>query len=254
MICSECGYMMDAFDKECPRCHGHGISTKPTQQPPTKVSAGQGHSPSQNTPPIQATAPTTNTKCPFCAEDIKPNAIKCGHCGEWLNASAQPAPIPSNIIPHPSVSQKNAFLQGQSYISQSNVHDEITIYCAKLHWVIFVWPCIVSLCLIVIGIAISSFFAVIGLVIPAIVVVRYLSAEFAVTNKRLLSKDGFIKIRSNELMLRQVEGLTVEQSVLGRMLNYGTLIVSGTGGSKESFRGIAEPLEFRKQIQMRIAP
>jgi len=80
----------------------------------------------------------------------------------------------------------------------------------------------------------------------------WISSEFAVTNKRVLIKVGFIRRHSLELLLQKVEGIGVDQGILGRVFDYGTIIVTGTGGTKEPFKNIAAPLEFRKQVQSRV--
>ena len=71
--------------------------------------------------------------------------------------------------------------------------------------------------------------------------------------KRVLIKTGWIRRHSLETLLSKVEGIRVEQDILGRMLDYGTIVVSGTGGSKESFHKIADPIMFRQRIQEEIA-
>ena len=78
------------------------------------------------------------------------------------------------------------------------------------------------------------------------------NSEFAVTNKRVLIKTGWIRRHSLETLLSKIEGIRVEQDVLGRMWDYGTIVVSGTGGSKEPFRRIASPMQFRREIQEQI--
>jgi uncharacterized membrane protein YdbT with pleckstrin-like domain len=78
------------------------------------------------------------------------------------------------------------------------------------------------------------------------------TSEFAVTNKRVLIKIGWIRRHSLETLLSKVEGIRVEQSVFGRMWDYGTIVVSGTGGSKEPFRKIASPMQFRREVQEQI--
>ncbi len=79
--------------------------------------------------------------------------------------------------------------------------------------------------------------------------VLYRSSEFAVTNKRVLMKAGVLRRRSLEILLSKIEAIGVDQSLLGRFLNYGSLTVGGTGGTKEVFDKIAAPMEFRLKVQ-----
>jgi uncharacterized membrane protein YdbT with pleckstrin-like domain len=78
------------------------------------------------------------------------------------------------------------------------------------------------------------------------------ATEAAVTNKRVVVKVGVAARRTIELLLSRVESIGVEESVTGRILGYGTVIVRGTGGTPESFDKIAHPLEFRTQVQQQI--
>ena len=71
----------------------------------------------------------------------------------------------------------------------------------------------------------------------------------AVTNKRVIIKVGLISRRTAELNLNKVENIGVNQSILGRILNYGTITVVGTGGTHEQFRWVASPIEFRRAVQ-----
>ena len=73
-----------------------------------------------------------------------------------------------------------------------------------------------------------------------------------VTNKRVFVKVGLAARRTIELLLSRVESIGVEESVMGRMLGYGTVIVRGTGGTPEVFNIISHPLEFRTQVQQQI--
>lgn len=78
------------------------------------------------------------------------------------------------------------------------------------------------------------------------------SSEFAVTNKRVLIKSGVLSQRMLEVMLSKVESVEVRQSLFGRLSNYGTLIIGGTGTTREPFQYIENPLEFRKHVQQQI--
>ena len=78
--------------------------------------------------------------------------------------------------------------------------------------------------------------------------IKYKTSEFAVTTKRVIIKIGVFRRRTLELLLRQIEAISVDQTLLGRMLNYGTVTLTGTGGVHEVFHDIGSPLEFRRQI------
>jgi uncharacterized membrane protein YdbT with pleckstrin-like domain len=77
------------------------------------------------------------------------------------------------------------------------------------------------------------------------------TTETDVTNLRVVHKTGFIKRRTFEMSLDKVESVDVNQSILGRLLNYGDVTVQGVGEGKETISIIASPLEFRNFITAR---
>jgi uncharacterized membrane protein YdbT with pleckstrin-like domain len=79
--------------------------------------------------------------------------------------------------------------------------------------------------------------------------IDYATSEFGITDKRVIVKIGFLRRKTFELLLRHVAAISVDQSVMGRLLNYGAVTLTGTGGVKEVFHNISKPLEFRRQIQ-----
>jgi uncharacterized membrane protein YdbT with pleckstrin-like domain len=92
----------------------------------------------------------------------------------------------------------------------------------------------------------------VGLLLAIKPAIRYASSEFAVTDKRVVAKLGFIERESLETLLSKIEAIGVDQGVVGRMLGFGAVTITGTGGTEESFPKIAEPLELRRQIQSQI--
>jgi membrane protein YdbS with pleckstrin-like domain len=70
--------------------------------------------------------------------------------------------------------------------------------------------------------------------IPAFI--RRSSCEFAVTSKRVVVKVGFLRRHSTEILLRQVEGITVDQGLLGRIFGFGTIVVEGTGSDRTPYK------------------
>src|SRR5262249_20716537 len=78
------------------------------------------------------------------------------------------------------------------------------------------------------------------------------ATEMSVTNKRLVIKTGLLNRRTIELLLGRVESIQVVESFWGRMFGFGTVVVHGTGGTRESFHKIAHPLEFRRQMEQQL--
>ena len=72
-----------------------------------------------------------------------------------------------------------------------------------------------------------------------------ISTELVVTTKRVIAKFGFIKRTTMELNHSKVESLSVDQSIIQRILNAGTISVHGTGGGKTPIPNIDNPLVFR---------
>ena len=77
---------------------------------------------------------------------------------------------------------------------------------------------------------------------------RWWTTEIAITNKRIIYKSGFIRRFSAEMHMDKVESVDVNQTVLGRILDYGDVIVRGTGSGLEPFPNIDAPLAFRNHV------
>jgi membrane protein YdbS with pleckstrin-like domain len=151
------------------------------------------------------------------------------------------------------------------YVDKHLLEGEKVVYRAKLHRVIFLPPLALVLLGILVAVLISYYFSnreAAGIVGAAFLIVaillaipryiRYATSEFAVTNKRVIVKVGLVYRQTLELVLTKVETIGVEQTIFGRILNYGTIIITGTGGTKEPFKDIASPLYFREQVQSQL--
>jgi len=89
-------------------------------------------------------------------------------------------------------------------------------------------------------------------VIVPLLVVRFLVAThaFGVTDRRVIAQMGWLRVRTVELSVTQVESLVIEQSPVGRMFGYGDVKLVGTGGTAEHFRGVCDPIGFRKAMNL----
>jgi uncharacterized membrane protein YdbT with pleckstrin-like domain len=144
------------------------------------------------------------------------------------------------------------------YVEKNLLPNEQVTYRARLHWIIYLVPVIVILAAIAVALVGGGIAAivvgVIGLLLMLPPWIKSSSSEFAITNKRVLIKVGLVRRHSLELLLQKIEGIGVDQGIIGRILGYGTITVSGVGGTKEAFQRISNPLEFRRQVQASLAP
>jgi uncharacterized membrane protein YdbT with pleckstrin-like domain len=137
------------------------------------------------------------------------------------------------------------------YVENTLANGEEVVHQAKLHWITFFWP-IAFFVLAIVFHSMREFvilLVVFGFVAGIIKYLNFIGSEFVITNKRVVFKTGVVKRTSTDLLLAKVEGINVDQGILGRILGYGTIVVSGTGGTRDGFKGISEPLLFRKMFQ-----
>ena len=160
-----------------------------------------------------------------------------------------------------------------SYVKKHLIDGETVVYATRLHWIVLVGPVLLGLVLGLPGLVLlersatstgakndaSASTAAAGavlLIVAVACIVRGIlkrnATEMAVTDKRVVVKVGVATRRTIELLLSKVESIGVEESVMGRILGYGTVVVRGTGGTPESFDTVAHPIEFRKQVQQQI--
>jgi len=125
-----------------------------------------------------------------------------------------------------------------SYVEDALVGGERIVHQGKISlW--SVWH------LLALGLVLLPVFGV-GLIVWGIAYIRIKSTEIAVTTKRLIVKRGFIRRSTIEININKVESIQIDQEMIGRMLNYGTLVISGTGTSHAPITGVSEPLAYRK--------
>ena len=141
---------------------------------------------------------------------------------------------------------------------------ETIVYATRLHWVIYIHTILLLIaCIILAGAAVSTSYnqsVSLALGIAAVIFlllalsaglrafIRRATTELAVTNHRVIYKSGVLSRHTIEMNRDKVESVDVDQTLLGRIFGYGTVIVRGTGGSLEPIRNIGDPLTFRSHI------
>jgi uncharacterized membrane protein YdbT with pleckstrin-like domain len=152
------------------------------------------------------------------------------------------------------------------YVTRVLQPDETVIHTSRLHWLIFL-PALLWLAVAVV-LAIAALLGgdsldgnlTIGLGIAAAIaallalgsgiaaLIRRATTELAVTDRRVIYKSGILSRHTLEMNRGKVESVDVDQSLLGRIFGFGTIVVRGTGGSLEPIRTIEDPLSFRSHI------
>jgi uncharacterized membrane protein YdbT with pleckstrin-like domain len=149
------------------------------------------------------------------------------------------------------------------YVEQVLQPGETVTYATSLHWLVYLRAILLMtlaiLCLIAAKAVVEPVEAVALHIIAALLgflalvsgldaVIRRSTTELAVTDRRVIYKTGIFQRHSMEMNRSKVETVGVDQSILGRILGYGTVVVRGTGGSFEPIRFIGDPLGFRSHI------
>ena len=175
--------------------------------------------------------------------------------------TAPVAPPAPPAIPTPQVAALTRGSLG-SYARSTLAPDEVPCFKTSLHWIIFVRFASLAL-LVFLLLAIPFAIAVQALTgsevgwfvlpLPAFLLVppaiAFSSSELVVTDRRILIKTGIVHRRSVEMFLSKVESIAVDQGFLGRMLDFGSVVVRGTGGFEQPFEAIAHPIVFRDWVQ-----
>ena len=126
----------------------------------------------------------------------------------------------------------------QSYVEGALVKDEKIVHLGHISlWSL--WH------LIAFGLVLLPVFGL-GLIFLIMAYVRYKTTELAITTKRVIVKFGLIRRRTIEININKVESIQVDQEILGRVFNFGTLVISGAGNPQAPVAGISSPMDFRR--------
>jgi uncharacterized membrane protein YdbT with pleckstrin-like domain len=149
-----------------------------------------------------------------------------------------------------------------SYYAKVLQPDEQVKYVGKLHWTIYrnsIVFGILTLIAVFFSLDLSgdqrSIALVVAAILAALALVSFLGSwfvrvctEIVVTDKRIIHKVGWIARRTEEINITKVETVDVAQGIVGRIFDFGTVLIRGIGGSWEPLRRVASPLQLRNAI------
>lgn len=132
--------------------------------------------------------------------------------------------------------------------------DEQIIVDTELHWIIFFWPLLITLGLIYFMFKQHILFLLNYLAIALIVYlladvfIRYMSTRFLLTSARIIKKTGFLRTQIWDMGLTSIESVRLQQTLVGRMLGYGDVVIAGMGGDQILFALVDDPVAFQQSI------
>lgn len=147
-----------------------------------------------------------------------------------------------------------------SYIEENLLPEETVVYRGHRHRVVFISPIAWFIAAFLaywlmpksMGIWIMLIFFAIAVVLGVSAFIDYNMSEINITNERILIKIGWIARSSLETDLTRISSIDVVQTMWGRVLNYGTVIICDVGNMRTPFARIAQPFVFRRAVLVEI--
>jgi uncharacterized membrane protein YdbT with pleckstrin-like domain len=153
------------------------------------------------------------------------------------------------------------------YVRRVLQPEEAIVHAAALHWRVYAQAALfLAVCIVITIVAITfagerpglglalwiaaGIFLLLAVSAGLEAFVRRATTEFAITDRRVIYKTGLLRRHTLEMSRGRIESVDVDQSILGRILGYGTITVRGTGGGLEPIRNVADPLAFRTRLTM----
>jgi uncharacterized membrane protein YdbT with pleckstrin-like domain len=147
-----------------------------------------------------------------------------------------------------------------SYVQRVVQPGEQVRHISSIHWIVY-WPGVAVALLAVVAYYFSETrfltgvwrYTAYALALVAVGLLiqqwfRWWITEIAVTDRRVIYKKGLVRRQTNEMNMDKVESVKINQSILGRLLDYGDVTILGTGEGFETLRTIASPIELRNSI------
>jgi uncharacterized membrane protein YdbT with pleckstrin-like domain len=136
-----------------------------------------------------------------------------------------------------------------------NLTDKNIVYFTRLHWIIFFWP----LLALVGALAIASYVPQLrevgyGLIVFSLAWmfmtwVTYYFSSLTIKTNQVILRTGVVVRQTIDIPLSKIEAIDIRQSILGSILRYGMVCITGTGGTRRVINYLNNPLTCRRYIE-----
>ncbi len=129
------------------------------------------------------------------------------------------------------------------------------IYQARLHWILFIWPIAFLMFSAWLGTTFPSFhevsllFMLVGMIWSVLMWLTYQFSSLTIKKKQVVLRTGILVRQTIDVPLSKIESIDIRQSIIGSIFKYGSLVITGTGGTRQSMGYVARPLTCRRHIE-----
>ena len=133
--------------------------------------------------------------------------------------------------------------------------DSNIVYQARLHWILFFWPAMLLCSSLFLAMRfellneIVFVMVVFSMIWGSIVWVTYHFSYLIIKKNQVILCTGVLVRKTTDISLNKIESIDIRQSLLGSMLHYGSLVITGTGGSRQMVNYLSKPLTCRRHIE-----
>lgn len=133
--------------------------------------------------------------------------------------------------------------------------DTPIVYQARLHWILFFWPMALIALMEYVGYRVewirtpSIIMALVGVVWAMILLMTYQFSSLTIKKNQIILRSGLLVRQTVDIPLSKIESIDIRQSILGSVLRYGTLTITGTGGTRQFLAYLSRPLTCRRYIE-----
>lgn len=136
-----------------------------------------------------------------------------------------------------------------------NKLDNDVVYQAHLHWILFVWPVVFFCFAVFVGVQYdflrmpSIGVALIAIFWEVVIWLTYQCSFLIIKKKQVILCTGIFMRQTLDISLNKIESIDIRQSILGSILHYGSLVITGTGGTRQYVNFLNRPLTCRRYIE-----
>ena len=133
--------------------------------------------------------------------------------------------------------------------------DQNVVYVARLHWLLFFWPIVMGCLTLFLGIQfvqlkeIALIFLVFSFVWGGVNWVIFHFSSLTIEKKRVIFRTGLLVRKTTDIPYTKIESIDIRQSIIGSIMQYGALMITGTGGTKHFINFVAKPLTCRRYME-----